>query len=411
MNICVIGGGAAGCFAAITAKQTNPTAHVTIYERKGRIAKKILASGNGRCNLSNLYASSSHYYGEDPSFVDPALDKLYPEKTLDIFAELGLLCKIEHGGRVFPHSAQANSVVDVLRLTLSSIDVEIITDAEVSGIQPTNSGFTVDYSINGASYTMLHKRVIVCAGGKSAPSLGGSALGHKLLAALGHTITKTTPVLGQLRADVSLCKPLKGVRADCKITAYSGQAKVCYSEGDVIFADYGLSGSAILDISKVLHLHQYVSLSLDFMKEHSRTSVLNMLHSRRNFSAFPTLDTFFTGMLHKTIGHAVLRKSGFNDLCAPSASISDDDISILATGIKKFEIQVHGHNGFENSQATAGGALTCQFNPSTMESKLVPGLFAAGEVLDIFGDCGGFNLQWAWSSGYIAGQNAVKQRK
>ncbi|MCL2851911.1 MAG: aminoacetone oxidase family FAD-binding enzyme [Defluviitaleaceae bacterium] len=408
MNICIVGGGASGAFAAIAAKKTNPSAHVTIYERKNRIGKKILASGNGRCNLSNLGASSSHYYGENPSFVEPALDEVYPEKTIEIFAELGLLCKREHGGRVFPHSSQSASVVDVLRFTLGALGVETITDAEVSDINPSEEGFVAEYSIGDASYTMLHDRVIVCTGGKSAPALGGNASGHKLLASLGHKITRTTPALCQLRADVRICKPLKGIRADCRISAYCDKVKVAGSEGDVIFTDYGLSGSAILDISRVMHFHQDARVNLDFMKEHNRVTVENILSERRRLAAFPTLETFFTGILHKMIGHSILHAVGFEDLRAPSSSLSDADVSKLAANIKKFEIQVHSHNGYEHAQVTAGGAHTSQFSPYTMESKLVPGLFTAGEVLDIFGDCGGFNLQWAWSSGYVAGQNAAR---
>jgi len=408
MNICIVGGGASGAFAAIAAKKTNPSAHVTIYERKNRIGKKILASGNGRCNLSNLGASSSHYYGENPSFVEPALDEVYPEKTIEIFAELGLLCKREHGGRVFPHSSQSASVVDVLRFTLGALGVETITDAEVSDINPSEEGFVAEYSIGDASYTMLHDRVIVCTGGKSAPALGGNASGHKLLASLGHKITRTTPALCQLRADVRICKPLKGIRADCRVTAYSEGTKLASSEGDVIFTDYGLSGSAILDISRVLHTHQDMRVGLDFMREYGRLSLENMLGSRRGLAAYPRLETFLTGILHKMIGHAVLRASGLSDLSVPSSSLTDSDIRAVAAKLKRFEIQVHAHNGFDNAQICAGGALTSRFHPSTMESRLVPGLFAAGEVLDIFGDCGGFNLQWAWSSGFVAGTFAAK---
>ena len=416
MNICIIGGGASGTFAAIAAKKANPSAHVTIYERKERLAKKLLASGNGRCNLSNLNASSSHYYGENPAFVEYALDEIYPEKTLGIFAELGLLCRKEHGGRVFPHCSQAASVVDVLRFSLSALNVEIITNAEITSIVTSDPGFAVEYSITGGecsgsektSYTMLYDRVIICTGGKSAPALGGSASGHKLLAVLGHKITRTTPALCQLRADTAICKPLKGIRADCRVTALCDKNKVAVSEGDVIFTDYGLSGSAILDISRVLHVHQDVWLTLDFMKEYNRITIENMLLARRGLAAFPTLETYFTGILHKMVGHVLLRSTGFENLRSPTSSLSDADISKLAAALKKFEIQVQNHNGYEHAQVTAGGALTSQFYPSTMESKLVPGLFAAGEVFDIFGDCGGFNLQWAWSSGYIAGQCAAK---
>jgi len=408
MNICIIGGGASGCFAAFAAKKTNPLAKITIYERMNRIGKKILASGNGRCNLSNLEASSAHYYGEDPSFVEHALDDIYPDKTLEIFAEFGLLCKKEYGGRIFPHSMQANSVVDVLRFSLEAMGVTIVAEATVSGIKSGEADFSVDYSHNGKTHTTSYDKVIVCAGGKSAPSLGGCDFGHKLLASLGHTITKTTPVLCQLKADTAICKPLKGIRADCRVTAYSDNTKVAQSEGDVIFAAYGLSGSAIFDISQAYHFYYDIVITLDFMKEHGRVSIENMLRTRRNLNTFPTLEVFFTGIFHKMIGHAILRKSGFENLQAASSSITDADISAIARTIKKFEIQTSGHNGYENSQVTAGGALTSQFDPNTMESKLIPGLFAAGEVFDIFGDCGGFNLQWAWSSGYIAGQNAVK---
>ncbi|MCL2674661.1 MAG: aminoacetone oxidase family FAD-binding enzyme, partial [Defluviitaleaceae bacterium] len=283
-----------------------------------------------------------------------------------------------------------------------------ITEASVSSIKRSESGFVVEYSHDGNTHTTSCGRVIICAGSKSAPALGGNDFGHNLLASLGHTITKTTPALCQLKADTAICKPLKGIRSDCRVTAYSDSTNVAQSEGDVIFAAYGLSGSAIFDISQVCHYHSDIVLTLDFMKEHGRVAIENMLRARRDLTLFPTLEVFFTGIFHKMIGHAILRKSGFENLQAVSSSLTDADISTIARCIKKFEIQTYGHNGYENSQVTAGGALTSQFDPTTMESKLVPGLFATGEVLDIFGDCGGFNLQWAWSSGYIAGRSAAK---
>ncbi|MCL2618798.1 MAG: aminoacetone oxidase family FAD-binding enzyme, partial [Defluviitaleaceae bacterium] len=381
------------------------------YERKNRIGKKLLASGNGRCNISNLEAAPSRYYGEDPAFTEAALDLMYPEKTLETFAALGLLCRKEHGGRVFPHSAQASSVVDVLRHTLHALGTEVVADAEVTDISRKPEGFVLSYSIGEASYTMLHDRAIVCTGGKAAPALGGGGTGYKLLSSLGHNITRCSPALCQLRADTTVCKPLKGIRVSCRVTAYSDSTKLASSDGDVIFTDYGLSGSAILDISHVLHTHQDARLHLDFMREYSRPSLESILRGRLSLPAFPTLDTFFTGILHKAVGHAVLRACGFANLAAPAASLTEADISRLAAKLKKFEIQAHSHNGYEHAQVTAGGAATNRFDPRTMQSRLVPGLFAAGEVLDIFGGCGGFNLQWAWSSGYTAGLHAAKEQQ
>ena len=401
-KILVIGGGAAGMIAALTAARLG--ADVTVLERQNRVGRKLLATGNGRCNLTNLTMTPANYHGEAPDFVVPALEGFGVERTLDFFRELGLLTVDEAGGRVYPLSDQAGSVVDVLRLALDEAGVEVRTDTEVESVRPWKDGFVVVTQED----KLQADRVILCCGGMACGKLGGTQSGYELLERLGHRRTGLHPVLVQIKTDPTYVHALKGVRADGRVTVKQNGKPIAQSEGEIQFTDFGVSGPAVFEISRAVTTGTgKLSVQLDLLRSMSWEEVTRLLEQRQERMPSLTLENLLTGMLHNRLGRTVLRYAGYS-LNDPVSTLKPADLKRIARAIGCMELPVIGDMGFDGAQVTAGGVATEDFDPVTMESKLVPGLFAAGEVLDVDGDCGGFNLQWAWSSGYAAAVNAVR---
>lgn len=398
MEVAIIGGGAAGMMAALTAAEWTDSS-VVLLERQSRLGRKLLATGNGRCNLSNLHCAPQHYHGRSPDFVRPALDAFGPEDTLACFQRLGLLCRAEDSGRVYPLSDQANSVLDTLRLALEGFGVTVRTDCQVSAIAPQSSGFLLTTSAG----TLFADKVIVTAGGAASPKLGGTRDGYQLLRSLGHRCTKLYPSLVQLRTDTTYTRALKGVRAEAAVTLKNGQAVVTQQRGEVQFTDYGVSGPVIFELSRAAVTEEGpLTLSLDLVESLSQGELVELLAEKQQLLPGLTLENLLTGVLHNRLGRTVLRYSG-RKLTQSVSELSRRDLAHIARSCKAFQLEVTGNQGLEHAQVTAGGLRTDQFYPETLESRCCPGLYAAGEVLDVDGDCGGFNLQWAWSSGRLAG--------
>lgn len=398
MEVAIIGGGAAGMMAALTAAEWTDSS-VVLLERQSRLGRKLLATGNGRCNLSNLHCAPQHYHGRSPDFVCPALDAFGPEDTLAYFRRLGLLCRAEDSGRVYPLSDQANSVLDTLRLALEGFGVTVRTDCQVSAIAPQSSGFLLTTSAG----TLFADKVIVTAGGAASPKLGGTRDGYQLLRSLGHRCTKLYPSLVQLRTDTTYTRALKGVRAEAAVTLKNGQAVVTQQRGEVQFTDYGVSGPVIFELSRAAVTEEGpLTLSLDLVESLSQSELVELLAEKQQLLPGLTLENLLTGVLHNRLGRTVLRYSG-RKLTQSVSELSRRDLAHIARSCKAFQLEVTGNQGLEHAQVTAGGLRTDQFYPETLESRCCPGLYAAGEVLDVDGDCGGFNLQWAWSSGRLAG--------
>ncbi len=402
MKVLVIGGGASGMIAALAAVKNG--ADVTLVERQSRVGRKLLATGNGRCNLTNLNLTKDRYHGENADFVISVFDKFNTEKTIAFFEDLGLLTVAEDDGKVYPLSDQAGSVLDVLRLALDEAGVEVKTDFDVKEIRKRKHNF----KIHSDNEIVEADRVIVCCGGMASGKLGGTKSGYELLGSLGHTITKLYPSLVQLKTDTTFVKALKGVRADGEIILKKGDKVLAENTGEIQFTEYGVSGPVVFEISRAVATTKGdLTLSINLLRKMSFDDVCTMLFKRRNQMPNRTMENFLTGMVHNRLGRTILRYAGygFTDLIS---SLEDRDIKRIAKALQNFELTVTGNMGFDSAQVTAGGIRTNEFDSETMESLIVKGVFAAGEVLDIDGDCGGFNLQWAWASGFVAGKNAVK---
>ena len=402
MTLGIIGGGASGMAAALAAAE-NPHVEVILLERQARLGRKLQATGNGRCNLTNLHALGGGYHGEEPGFSRDALEAFDPEKTLEWFRSLGLFTVAEPSGRVYPYSDQANSVLDVLRFALEKPNIRVITGFEVSRVKKTAQGFCVE---NGEDSILCDKLIIAC-GGLAGTKLGGSMSGYRLLGKLGHKVTKLRPTLVQLKTGWGGVAGLKGVRANCHAEILKDGKLHSQSTGELQFTEYGLSGPVIFEISRdVCQEKGSWECVLDFLPEVPRDALWQELNRRRH-TGLP-VEELLTGILHNRLGRVLTKAAGVRGT-GLVAELSDGELDGVCKAVKAFSMPLTEPLGMDSAQVTAGGVVTREFDSKTMESKLVPGLYACGEVLDIDGDCGGYNLQWAWSSGRAAGLAARKE--
>ena len=399
MVIGIIGAGASGMAAALAAAE-HPGVHVVLLERQARVGRKLGATGNGRCNLTNTHALEGGYHGDEAEFVRPALEKHSPAETLEWFADLGLYTVAEESGRVYPYSDQANSVVDVLRFALDKPNIELVCGVEVEKVKKTAEGFRIDT----AEEAILVDKLIIACGGLAGTKLGGTMAGYKFLRGFGHRCTKLRPTLVQLKSDWKGCAGLKGVRANCHAAIYHNGRLHNESVGEMQFTEHGLSGPVMFEISRdaCQGAGEWIC-KLDLLPDWDAERLRKELDRRRNSSWLS--EDLLTGILHNRLGRVLTAAVGIKGQ-KPIRTLSDFELDAICKAVKGFEVGLTEPLGMDSAQVTAGGIVTKEFDPATMESRLVPGLYACGEVLDIDGDCGGYNLQWAWSSGRVAGDHA-----
>ena len=399
MVIGIIGGGASGMAAALAAAE-NPDVQVVLMERQARVGRKLSATGNGRCNLTNLHAGEGGYHGDDAAFTRYALESFDVNRTLQWFASLGLYTVAEESGRVYPYSDQANSVVDVLRFALEKSNIQVLTGFEVSKVKKAGEGFR----ITGPEETVEVDKLIIACGGLAGTKLGGSMSGYQFLRSFGHKCTKLRPNLVQLKSDWKGCASLKGVRANCHAAIYHNGNLHSESTGEMQFTEHGLSGPVMFEVSRdaCQGTGDWVC-RLDFLPDVDEKTLLGWLLPRRktNWKA----EDLLTGILHNRLGRVLTQAVGISGY-VPISQLEEYELEAVVRAVKSFEVTLTEPLGMDSAQVTAGGIVTGEFDPQTMESRQVSGLYACGEVLDIDGDCGGYNLQWAWSSGRLAGMHA-----
>lgn len=403
MVIGIIGGGASGMAAALAASEAKD-AQVVLFERQARLGRKLRATGNGRCNLTNLHAGKTGYHGEQSGFWKYALNRFSPEETLSWFRCMGLYTVAEASGRVYPYSDQANSVADILRFALSRPNITVKLGFEAEKIRKTAGSFRVEAQEEAVDCD----RVIVACGGLAGTALGGSMSGYKLLRSLGHHSTKLRPNLVQLRSSWGALASLKGVRTNCEVSFFRDGSLFAGSRGELQFTEYGLSGPVIFEISRdVCQGGGEWTCRLDFLPDLDRQTLAEEL-LRRKKTDLPASD-LFTGILHNRLGRVLTGEAGISQQ-GFIRDIPEEALTLATEKAKALEVTLTQPMGMDAAQVTAGGICTGEFNEETMESRLVPGLYACGEVLDVDGDCGGYNLQWAWSSGRLAGESAGRSK-
>lgn len=402
-KVMVIGGGASGITAAISAARCG--AEVIIIEHMDRIGKKILSTGNGKCNYTNRKQGLSCYRGENPAFVLPVFNQFGFQETISFFKELGIYPK-ERNGYFYPASEQATAVLDVLRLELKRLHVPIITECSLHSVQKTKQGFLV--ATNQGDF--LVDCCIFACGGKAFPKSGSDGSAFPYIESLGHSFIDVVPALVQMKAKQSFFKKIAGIRADISIKLYINSRQICEDRGEVQLTDYGVSGIPTFQVSryaaKALNQNKKVQAVLDFVPYLKEEELLTELERRFYHKNAKTAEEALIGFFQKKLIPLFLKENQIS-LQIPSQDVPKHKIKTFAHYLKNVTIDITDTKGFESAQVSAGGVDTAELNGETLESLFVPGLYFAGEVIDIDGMCGGYNLQWAWSSGYVAGMHAA----
>lgn len=403
-RVAIIGGGASGMFAAIAAATTNPHAQVMILEQKERIGKKILSTGNGRCNLTNEYMELSCFRSDTPEVIAPILEQFTEKDTMDFFEKLGVLMK-SRNGYIYPRSDQATTILEMLQMKLEHLGVEVHTEVAVKEIQKGNKGFQIQTSKGKFQADC----VILATGGKAASVLGSDGSGYGFAKKFGHHLSPVVPALVQLKTRKNPLQKAAGVRLDGKISAYDGEKLVASDTGELQLTAYGISGIPVFQVSrylaKALYYQRKAEVEVDFVPYMEEEQWQTFIQNRRVQCMQWSVTEFLTGIFNQKLIPRILEIA-----CIPSskmvAELTEKDMQILMQRCKHTRLMVTETNGFENAQVCAGGVCLDEVNPETMESKLVEGLYLVGELLDVDGICGGYNLQWAWATGKIAGTHA-----
>ncbi len=406
-EVTVIGGGAAGLMAAITAKKNGRD--VVILERKDRILKKVLVTGNGRCNLSNVNATNENYFGieKQKQDINHILNNFLPTDVIDFFEnKVGIICNEESRGKLYPLSGQAASIVDGLRFYAQNLGIPIYTDFYVTKVTKEMFEFKI---FSEDKRQINSKKIILATGGISYPELGSNGSGYQIAENFGHSLTKLVPTIVQLKTEKHKIKGLRGIKLDTKVTAFGKNEdkfeKICTYEGELLFTDYGISGNVVFNISFVFPLYKEVEFEVDFMPKFDYNNLFTILKKRREILKNMTMEQYFNGMINKKLGQFLTKMSGIPKLSKNISELTDNEIKKICTTLKKYKIKILDTNGFKNAQVTAGGIPLSEINLENLESKKTKGLYFAGEVMDVYGECGGFNLHWAWASGKFAGEN------
>lgn len=394
----IIGGGASGLAAACLLSKFN---EVVVCEKGDRVGKKLLATGNGRCNLMNTNFSSEHFNSHSPELVKKFIHNSAKTEIFGFFNSLGLLTREDSEGRLYPLSNQSSGVLDLLRFTALENGVVFRTDFDVQRIERYEDGFGL-FSEDGTQ--IIADKVILACGGKASAVENSKSI-ELLCHSLGHTLTELKPVLVPIKSDKSFCSALKGIRSKVKISL-KNQNKIYAESGEILFTEYGISGIAAMQLSR--RLQKGCSLLIDFAEEYSATDILTLLRLSKEKGR--CAENLAIGILPRRVMQQIIKrvlKIGAN---TPACEISDEMLTLLASKIKSFPLAVYGTLSWENAQVMSGGISLCEVNTESMESLLQKGLYIIGELLDIDGECGGYNLGWAWLSAIKAANSINKER-
>lgn len=396
-DVVIVGGGAAGMAAAIEAARCGD--QVVVLERMDRVGKKLLATGNGRCNLMNV---NDQRYPGGAAFAKQVLAACGVQEQQAFWRELGLHLRTEDGGRVYPVSGQASTVLDTLRLAMERFGVRVINGVHVEAIRQTKSGFT----IHAGEERFRAQRVIVAGGGCAQPKLGSDGSCFELLTSLGHRLVKPQPCLTQVQTETSAIKGLAGIRVKCRVQVVH-QGKICCEEsGEALFTDYGMSGVCVMQCARYVQPASLLVLNLlEGMGFSDAEDMKHELLRRKNVWRDQPMEMLLTGLCVPRLSSALCNAAGIHWKNRMIGSLTHLEADRLANLTGSFALQTKGIKGFDAAQVTRGGIAWQEFDPITLESRIIPGLHAAGEVLDVDGDCGGFNLMFAFGSGILAGRN------
>ncbi len=388
-DICIIGAGASGCVAAINAKRQNRMLSLCLIEKGNKILRKVIASGNGRCNIANSSCEGI-------------------EDLLMFFRTIGIFTVEEEDGRLYPYTRQSSSVVSSIKTTFLGAGIEPVLNMAVTDVRRLkNGGFKLITSDGGA---YVCKKLLIASGGKAAPAFGTTGDGYIFAKKLGHTVKTLMPVLTAMNCEGDFSE-MKGCRAEGEVTLYKSRQPIASERGEIQFTAEGISGICVMNLSRMLKLDMSKGLEaafreytvkINFNPEMARQKMIWVLKELRDLEGISTEDIYMS-LLHKSIARRLLRDAGI-DLDRQPSELTDDELKRISRIYQNWNLQVTGAKGWKYAQCTAGGVSLDEVDHDTMESKLVPGLYFSGEVLDYDGPCGGYNLFNAWTTGLAAGK-------
>lgn len=403
----VVGGGAAGMMAAVTAAEQG--VRVVLIEHTKRLGSKLLQTGNGKCNFTNMDMGKEHFQNEDKEFVGKALEGFNESDTLKFFKKIGIYSR-ERSGYVYPNSETAASLQDALRSEVERMGVDVYTECEVAKIQKGQKGFVLETNQGKISAAA----VILATGSKAAPKTGSDGSGYILAKGFSHSIVKPLPALVQLTSSHKQCKVMSGVRSTGRVSIYADGKLLSEDLGEIQYTEYGISGIPVFQVSryavKAKDRKNTVMAVVDMLPLFSEKELKQDIKERLKREGDKDIVSFFAGLLNKKLVQAVVKNAGM-DMNMTAEQVGEKKLFKLIESMKEFVFEITGSRSYEYAQVCQGGVKLSEVEPQTMESKLCPGLYFAGELLDVDGKCGGYNLQWAWSSGYIAGKSAAETSK
>ncbi len=402
-DIAIIGGGAAGMFAAICIKLKNKNLKVIILDGEKRLGKKLLATGNGRCNLSNENISADKYYSSSKNFIKKALENVRPSEVLDIWHSLGLLTRSDSVGRIYPYSMSANSVLDVLLSSINHLDIKVLTEFKVKDIFSDEKAVKVSSENKN---TILAKKAVLSCGGASLPSSGSDGSSCELAKKLGLKVKPYKAALAKLYSHSPILQSLAGIRIDAVAKLIVDNKEIMQEKGQVQFTKDGLSGICIFNLSVLANLYpndkKYISLNL--MPEYTKEQVIKFLNKNKKIYQHEKMCDILQGIFVKRISQALVKTSGIqkNKYCC---DISKDEILSLASNIIDFRFYISKLAHINDAQVSFGGVEVSQVDYSSMRCKDIKNIYICGEMLDVVGFCGGYNLHWAWLSAILAAKD------
>lgn len=407
-DVVIIGAGASGLTCAINIKQLNNNITVAVIEKNSRVGQKILLTGNGKCNISNTNIEKHNYYSFNKTFIKTVLNNYKSSLVFDFWQSLGIPLRSDSSGRLYPYNEQASSILNALRNELKRLCIFTICDQNVSDIIRGKN----DFLILTNEYKIVSKNLIIATGGMATYKNSNDSSIFSLIEKLGHKKTTCFPALVPITFDSQLLKILNGVRAKCSISLLADYKLIKKEFGEVQFNKNYISGICSMQLSKFVseffnmgsinsqHFNT-ISISIDFMPDFNLTDILNLLKKRINLYPNIEISDILSAMINKKLSIAIIKSLKLNP-CKPAFNFNNSfTIRSIAKLIKNFNLSPTGTLSFKNAQAMAGGLDCSQFDPLTFESKIIEHLFAIGEVLDVVGDCGGFNLHFAWLSALI----------
>ncbi len=396
----IVGGGASGLMCAISAKQHKKDIKIAIIEKNDRVGKKLLSTGNGRCNLTNKNISSELYTGSFKAQSHKIFSRFTTDYLLSIFKNLGLLTFYDNEGRIYPISKQASSVLDVLRFACERLEVEIFCSENIKSVKKSSDKFYVATD----NYNFVSDKLVLACGSKAAPKLGGNASGSDYLKNFGHRVIPFSPALCAVNVKSNVLKSLKGLRATGKATLIDNKGNILKTEiGEIQFTDKSLSGICVFNLS--LYTQKECLIALDLLPGYSEEELCALLEKQRELFFDLPCEYLLTGIFQKRLTQAILKMSGITDFSKLCNLLNNNEITKICDTVKNMVFPVIGNEDFSNAQCALGGVYGKEINENTMESKITKNLYICGEAIDLCGECGGYNLHFAFSSGYLVGEN------